>query len=104
MPHYTEKTGELPRHQMLAPNLLGRHPADQQLSTKHHTLLPQPPPGINQHSPLDRLTLPHKKKKKKKKKNLNQELKTHTQYRGQGAVSIPEKEGKQGADLHVNFQ
>jgi hypothetical protein len=24
MPHYTEKTGGLPHHQMLAPNLLGK--------------------------------------------------------------------------------
>jgi hypothetical protein len=29
-PHYTKKTGGLLNHQMLAPKLLGRHPADQQ--------------------------------------------------------------------------
>jgi predicted kinase len=31
MPHYTEKTGGLLHHQMPAPNLLGRHSADQQV-------------------------------------------------------------------------
>jgi hypothetical protein len=32
MPCYTEKTGWFPSHQTPAPNLLGRHPADQQVS------------------------------------------------------------------------
>jgi hypothetical protein len=33
-PHYTEKTGGLPRHQMLAPNLLGRYrPTGEQISS-----------------------------------------------------------------------
>jgi hypothetical protein len=45
MPHYTEKTGGLPHHQTLAPNLLGRHLADQQVSTKHHAVFLQPPLG-----------------------------------------------------------
>jgi hypothetical protein len=31
--------------QILAPNLLGRHSADQQVSTKHHAVFPQPPLG-----------------------------------------------------------
>jgi hypothetical protein len=45
MPYYTEKTGGLLCHQMLAPNLLGRHPADQQVSTKCHAVFPQLPLG-----------------------------------------------------------
>jgi hypothetical protein len=32
MQRCTEKTGELPHRQTLAPNLLGRHLADQQMS------------------------------------------------------------------------
>jgi hypothetical protein len=34
MPHYTEKTGGLPYHQMPAPNLLGKHrPTGEQISS-----------------------------------------------------------------------
>jgi hypothetical protein len=57
--------------------------------------------GINQHSPLDRLTPPCKKKKKR---TINKELKTSTQQRGQEAESTPEKERGQGADICINFQ
>jgi hypothetical protein len=32
VPYYTEKTGGLLCHQTPAPNLLGRHPAEQQVS------------------------------------------------------------------------
>jgi hypothetical protein len=44
-PHYTEKTGGLPCCQTLAPSLLGRHSADQQVSTKHNVGFPQPTLG-----------------------------------------------------------
>jgi hypothetical protein len=41
--HYIEKTRGLLCHEMLIPNLLGRHSADQQVSTKNHTVFPEPP-------------------------------------------------------------
>jgi hypothetical protein len=49
--------------QILAPNLLGRHgPTGEQISSPWYS---KSYPGINQHSPLDRLTtVPLKKKKK----------------------------------------
>jgi hypothetical protein len=66
--------------------------------------IPPATSGINQHSPLDRLTLHHPPPKKKTPKNwINKELKTNTQQTGWGAVSIPEKGEQQGADLHANF-
>jgi hypothetical protein len=45
MPRYTEKTGGFLCHQMPAPNLLGKHSADQEMSTKHCVVFPQPPLG-----------------------------------------------------------
>jgi hypothetical protein len=69
MPHYTEKTGELPHRQMLAPNLLGRHSADQQVSTKHHTVFPQPPLGYTSIFPWADLT-PSSCKKNPENKEL----------------------------------
>jgi hypothetical protein len=63
-PRYIEKTGRLPHHQMPAPNLLRRHVADQQVSTKSHAATP----GINKHSSLGRLTpCPEKNKQTNKK-------------------------------------
>jgi hypothetical protein len=58
-----------------APNLLGRHLADQTGSPKGHVLFPQP-------CPLGRLTS-HCKKQNKTKQNwtINSELKTSTQKR-----------------------
>jgi hypothetical protein len=45
MQHYTVKTGGLPHHQTLTPNLLGRHLADQQVSNKYHVVFPPAIPG-----------------------------------------------------------
>jgi hypothetical protein len=51
MPCYPEKTGGLLCHQTLAPNLLARHPADQQvISVKQYSNIhpwdkPAKPPG-----------------------------------------------------------
>jgi hypothetical protein len=85
MPHYIEKTGGLPCSQMPAPNLLGRcRPTGEQISGMWYSTAT---PGINQHSPLDRLTsIPQKK-------NLDNEQRTekNTQQRGQGTLSAPEK-------------
>jgi hypothetical protein len=81
---------------MLASNLLGRQPADQQVCTRQHTVFP----GINQHSPLDRLTpAPWEKKRV-----INKELKRNMYQRGWGAVSALEKRGGQEADICTNFQ
>jgi hypothetical protein len=79
---------------MLAPNLLGRHPADQQVRTKHHVGTPTATPGINQHSPLDRLISCTTAKKKKKPWTINMELKMNMQQKGQNAVGSWEKGGE----------
>jgi hypothetical protein len=62
-------------HQMRAPNLLGRHLANQTGEHQASHGIPTATPGINQPSPLGRLT-PGKKK-------LNNKLKTSTQQREQ---------------------
>jgi hypothetical protein len=60
-PHYTEKTGGFLLLQTTAPNLLGRcRPTGEQQASCG---IPPTTPGINQHSPLNRLT-PHTTKKK----------------------------------------
>jgi hypothetical protein len=94
MPCYTEKTGGL----LLLPDagskpswdMFGRPnrwvPRVMWYSPSH--------PGINQHSPLGRLTPLQKKKKKKKNWTINNELKTSTQQKGQESESAPEKEGE----------
>jgi hypothetical protein len=62
---YTEKTRGLPCHQTLAPNLLGKHPADQQVSKLVALCILTATLGINQHIHLDILILTLQKKKKK---------------------------------------
>jgi hypothetical protein len=62
MPHYNKKPGGLPHHQMLAPNLLGRHrPTGEQISSTWYSYSHS---RINQQSPLDRLNFAPQKKKK----------------------------------------
>jgi hypothetical protein len=74
MPHYSEKTGGLPHCQMLVPNLLVRHPADQQVNKEVSRSIPTATPRINQHSPLNRLTShPQKKKKMNNKQGTEKE-------------------------------
>jgi hypothetical protein len=80
---------------MLGPNLLGRHLVDQQVSTKYSCGIPTATPGINLHSPVDRLTFHPANKQTNKKLNneLNKELKINMQQRGCCTVSTPGKGG-----------
>jgi hypothetical protein len=80
MPRHTAKTGGLPRHQTTAPNLLGRHSADQTGEQKGLCVIPPTTPGINQHSPLGRLTPP----KKKLKTNTQQKGRSCRKHNGEG--------------------
>jgi hypothetical protein len=70
-----------------------------QVSTKHHTVLPKATPGINQHSPLVKLTLPQKKKTEY---TMNWKL-AHSRG-SKNSESTLEKVGRQGAELHMNYQ
>jgi hypothetical protein len=63
--HYTEKTRGFPHHQRPAPNLLGR--CRPKVSTKCPCGIPTATPGINQHSPQDRL-IPSQEKTNKQTK------------------------------------
>jgi hypothetical protein len=72
---------------------------DQQVSKLVAHGTPTATRGINQHSPLDRLTLAPQKKEL----NNNQGTEKDMQQKGQGALSALEKGKKQGAALHLNF-
>jgi hypothetical protein len=84
MPHYNKKPGGLPHHQMLAPNLLGRHrPTGEQISSTWYSYSHS---RINQQSPLDRLNFaPQKKKKLSNKQRTEKDM----QQSGPGALSTP---------------
>jgi hypothetical protein len=74
-------------HQMPASNLLGRHrPTGEQISNT-----PTATPGVNLHSPLDRLTFapPHTQKNMNNKQRTEKDM----QQRGWGALATPEKGG-----------
>jgi hypothetical protein len=71
-------------HQTLAPNLPGRHSAEQRGKSQVSHSIPPATPGINQHSLLGTHT---------HKNWINNKLKTSTQQREWSAVSTPEKEG-----------
>jgi hypothetical protein len=89
-PCYSEKTGGLPHHQTPAPNLLGRHPADQQVSNQVVGGITTATPGINQHSPLGRVT----PTPQKKNWIIKKELKRNIQQREWCALRAPENGGE----------
>jgi hypothetical protein len=85
-------------HQMPAPNLLGRHSADQTGEHQASRGIPPATPGIKQHRPLGRLTPPQKDW------TINKELKL-THSRGVELLKEHQRRGEgQVADLHTNFQ
>jgi hypothetical protein len=78
---------------MSASNLLGRHSAYQTGEHQASHSIPPATPGINQHSPMGRLTLPPTKKQTKSWA-IYKELKTNTQERDRVAESPLEKRGE----------